>query len=222
MEKEHNLFDFISVRYRDVIDIPNLSVGRGITTLFGPSGGGKTTILKMLNRMVSPTEGKIVYNSTPLVETNPVEHRRRVVMLSQNPVMFEGSIHDNLNAPFKFQKRPFPHESAIYQVLESVGLDKNLKTTVNVLSGGEKQRLALARIILLQPEVFLLDEPSSALDADSADIVIETICHKARIEKKSIIMVTHSKTIARKYSDIIIRVAQGKITGQELNDERGS
>ena len=215
-ENENSLFVLINVSYLNVLDIPSLTIGRGITTIFGPSGSGKTTILKLLNRMISPSTGQLFFNGTELRQTNPVQHRRKVVMLSQNPVMFEGSIGDNLNAPNIFQKRPLLDESLLCSALETVRLGKDPATPVNLLSGGEKQRLALARVILLQPEVYLLDEPSSSLDDASAEAVVETLCLKARKENRPVIMVTHSKTIARKYSDAIITIAGGKSIGQEL------
>jgi len=221
-ENKHNLFNFKFVRYRNILTVPELAIGKGITTFFGPSGSGKTTILKLLNRMISPTEGQIFYNGTALADTNPVEHRRKVVMLSQHPVMFEGSIEDNLSAAFRFQKRASPSRDAISDVLKNVRLDKDPGSPVGKLSGGEKQRLALARVVLLEPEVYLLDEPSSALDDDSADIIIETLHQKVNADAKSMIMVTHSKAIARKYSDVFIRVANGRITDREVCNERCS
>jgi len=112
-----------------------------------------------------------------------------------------------------------PEDKTLSDVLENVGLDKDLGFLVDKLSGGEKQRLALARVILLKPEVYLLDEPSSALDDNSADVIIETLYQRVRSESKSMIMVTHSKSIAQKYSNNIINVAGGKIISRGFSDE---
>lgn len=216
---KYSLFDIIGVRYQDILNIPELAIGEGVTTFFGPSGSGKTSILKLLNRLISPTSGQIFYKGTALEHTDPIDHRRKVVMLSQNPVMFKGSIKDNLNASFRFRNHLVPEDKTLSDVLENVGLDKDLGFLVDKLSGGEKQRLALARVILLKPEVYLLDEPSSALDDNSADVIIETLYQRVRSESKSMIMVTHSKSIAQKYSNNIINVAGGKIISRGFSDE---
>ena len=211
---KYSLFDIIGVRYQDILNIPELAIGEGVTTFFGPSGSGKTSILKLLNRLISPTSGQIFYKGTALEHTDPIDHRRKVVMLSQNPVMFEGSIKDNLNASFRFRNHLVPEDKTLSDVLENVGLDK-------IWASGRQvgKRLALARVILLKPEVYLLDEPSSALDDNSADVIIETLYQRVRSESKSMIMVTHSKSIAQKYSNNIINVAGGKIISRGFSDD---
>lgn len=151
------MFKFIDVRYKDVLDLPTLYIEKEkITTLVGASGSGKTTILKMLNKMISPTQGRILFNGMDLRRINSVAHRRHVTMLSQSPAMFEGSIRDNLNAGVRFQERELPSDEVLNRILEQVKLKKPLDSSVNTLSGGEKQRLALGRVLLLNPEVYLL------------------------------------------------------------------
>lgn len=215
------MFEFIDVKYKDVLDLPTLYIEKEkITTLVGASGSGKTTILRMLNKMISPTKGRIMFDGTDLRQINSVAHRRRVIMLSQSPAMFEGSIRDNLNAGLRFQERELPGDETLYQILEQVKLKKSLESSVNILSGGEKQRLALGRVLLLNPEVYLLDEPSSALDDETEEIVIQMLTKHVRKEKKTIVMVTHSKAIAEKYSDTIIEIYEGKCLKRRCNNER--
>lgn len=79
------MFQFMQVKYKNIIDLPDLLINRGITILVGASGSGKTAILKMLNKMISPTQGQILYNGIDVRQINSVEHRRKVAMLSQNP-----------------------------------------------------------------------------------------------------------------------------------------
>lgn len=215
------MFEFIDVKYKDVLDLPTLYIEKEkITTLVGASGSGKTTILRMLNKMISPTKGRIMFDGTDLRQINSVAHRRHVIMLSQSPAMFEGSIRDNLNAGLRFQERELPSDETLYQILEQVKLKKSLESSVNTLSGGEKQRLALGRVLLLNPEVYLLDEPSSALDDETEEIVIQMLTKHVRKEKKTIVMVTHSKAIAEKYSDTIIEIYEGKCLKRRCNNER--
>jgi putative ABC transport system ATP-binding protein len=178
--------------------------------LIGPSGSGKTTILKLLNKMLSPTEGHILFDGKRLDQVDSVDHRRRVTMLPQAPVMFDGDIKDNLIAGLKYQKREIPGDSILAEMLAKVKLDKELGSATQTLSGGEKQRLALGRVLLLNPAVYLLDEPSSALDEATAEAVIEMIAGYARSENKTLVMVTHSTVIAERFSDEIIEVSNGQ------------
>lgn len=204
------MFEFIDVQFKDILSLPSLQIdSERITTLVGASGSGKTTILRMLNKMISPTQGKILFHGQDLCEIKSVFHRRRVTMLPQNPVMLEEDVRGNLCAGLKFQDRPPASDAELLAVLEKVKLKKALDGAANTLSGGEKQRLALARLLLLNPEVYLLDEPSSALDDATENAIIEMVTEHVKKEHKTLIMVTHSKAIAEQYSDVIIEIAAG-------------
>jgi putative ABC transport system ATP-binding protein len=216
------VFQFIDVKYKNIVDMPRLYIDEGkITTLVGESGSGKTTILKMLNKMLSPTQGRIMFNDTDLVDINTVIHRRQVTMLSQNSVVFEGSIRDNLNIGLKFQAKSLLSDDLLLSMLEKVKLKKALDTSPSVLSGGEKQRLALGRVLLLNSEIYLLDEPSAALDDETEETIIQMVTEYVRKENKTLVMVTHSKAMAEKYSDTIIEVAEGRCSSiRGCNGER--
>ncbi len=205
------MFKFVDVKYMDILDVPSLFIEKGkITTLVGASGSGKTTLLRMLNKMLSPTQGKIMFKETDLVDINSVTHRRQVTMLSQNPVVFEGSIRDNLNIGLKFQEKSLLSDDALLSMLEKVNLKKGLDTSPNALSGGEKQRLALGRVLLLNSEIYLLDEPSAALDDETEETIIHRVTEYVRKDNKTLVMVTHSKAMAEKYSDTMIEIAEGR------------
>ena len=214
------MFEFINAKYKDIVDIPQLTINEGLTVLLGPSGSGKTTVIRMLNKMISPTEGAILFYGTDLKEVKSVEHRRNVMTLMQSPAMFEGTIRENLTIPFRFQEKELPDDQTLRGVLENVQLDKNLDTPVHQLSGGEKQRVALGRVILCNPTVYLLDEPSSALDDATEDVIINLVASHVKTDHKSAVMVTHSKAVAEKYADEIIEMADGRITGRRTLNER--
>ena len=211
------MFEFKDVKFKEILDIPQLHIAKDkITTLMGPSGSGKTTILKMLNKMLSPTEGSIIFNEQSLDEIDSIAHRRHVTMLSQAPAMFDGDIKANLIAGLKFQKREMPNDNVLSDMLVKVKLNKELSSPTLTLSGGEKQRLALGRVLLLNSEVYLLDEPSSSLDEATAEAIIEMIVGYARSENKTLVMVTHSKAIAQRFSDEIIEVCNGQCNGRPI------
>lgn len=204
------MFEFKDVKYKDIVHIPGGTIEKGkVTTLVGESGGGKTTVLKMLNKMISPTHGEILYEGRELSKIDSVVHRRQVTMLSQNPVVFEGSIRDNLVAGLGFQNRPIPDDSVLKKVLEQVSLSKALEEPSERLSGGERQRLALGRVLLLDSPVYLLDEPSSALDDHTEGLIIDMITDYVRCSNKTLVMVTHSRSVAQKYSDVVFKVSNG-------------
>ncbi|SCZ78586.1 ABC transporter ATP-binding protein [Acidaminobacter hydrogenoformans] len=204
------MFEIQNLKYEEVLDIPQLSIGEGITVIVGASGSGKTTLLRLLNKSISPTAGSIQYKGTELSQLSSVKLRREVLMLSQQPAIFKGDLRHNLEIGFKFQQRPLPTEAEMLDMLERVHLNKALDTPVDRLSGGEKQRLAIGRVFLLKPEVYLLDEPSSALDDATEESVISLVVEQARKGGQSIVMVTHSKAVAAQFADEIIEFDAGR------------
>jgi putative ABC transport system ATP-binding protein len=200
------MFRFEQVTYKDIISVHEMTIPSGLTALVGPSGSGKTTLLRLMNKMVTPSYGIIYYQGMDLSELPTVEHRRKVMMLSQNPILYPGNIRDNLNVGFKFQKKDTPEDQRLLDMLSQVQLEKDLDGPVESLSGGEKQRLVLARVCLLEPEVYLLDEPSAALDDVSEDAIVSMLSRYTKERGKSAVMVTHARNIAEKYCDEIIQL----------------
>ncbi|SMP38716.1 putative ABC transport system ATP-binding protein [Desulfonatronum zhilinae] len=210
------MFEFIDVHYDNILDLPSLVLGtEQVTSLVGASGSGKTTVLRLLNKMISPTRGRILFQGEDLTQRDSVRHRRDVVMLSQSPAIFEGTVGDNLRAGSRFQEKEPLGDGDLKRLLEQVRLAKPLDEAADKLSGGERQRLALARVLLLEPRVYLLDEPSSALDEETEQLIFDMLTAHVRAAGKTIIMVTHSKAMARKYSDTIIEMSGGKVRREE-------
>lgn len=210
------MFEFIDVHYDNILDLPHLVLGtEQVTSLVGASGSGKTTVLRLLNKMISPTRGRILFQGEDLTQRDSVRHRRDVVMLSQSPAIFEGTVGDNLRAGSRFQEKEPPGDGDLKRLLEQVRLAKPLDEAADKLSGGERQRLALARVLLLEPRVYLLDEPSSALDEETEQLIFDMLTAHVRAAGKTIIMVTHSKAMARTYSDTIIEMSGGKVRREE-------
>lgn len=206
------MFCLRGVRYRDILDIERLEIPKGkVTCIVGESGSGKTTLLRLLNKLISCDKGEIVYNGRSLKDIDSVELRRRVVMLPQTPAIFPGTVRDNLLIGLVFSEKPLVGEEKLLEIMEMVHLDKSLDEDAEKLSGGEKQRLALGRVLLMDPEVFLLDEPSSSLDEDTEEVVIGSLVKYARERGKTVVMVTHSKQVARSFSDKIVEVSHGRV-----------
>lgn len=206
------MFTLKDVTYRDIVDIPHLDIPSGkVTCIVGRSGSGKTTTLRMLNRMISPDTGTILYKGTPISEIDPVRLRRQVVMLPQTPVMFDGTIRDNLLIGLEFSEREPVPDDALRRVLEIMDLRKKLDDDAATLSGGEKQRVALGRILVMRPDAALLDEPSSALDEGTERAVIGRLADAARERGVTVVMVTHSRPLAEAVADHLVEIEAGRV-----------
>lgn len=201
------MFVFKDVKYKNIIHISKLTIeAQKVTFVVGESGSGKTTLLRLINKMISPDSGDIYYRGEPLTSIDSVKLRRNVVMLPQSPVIFEGSIKDNLLIGLAFSEKPAVSDDELIDMLKRVNLNKALGQNADNLSGGEKQRVALGRVLLMDPDVLLLDEPSSALDEETEKLIFDTLAAYTRSNGKTLICVTHSKQAASSYADRIIEM----------------
>lgn len=206
------MFELTNIKFKNILDIPSLIINRPITCIVGSSGSGKTTLLRMLNCLNVPDAGTIAYKGQELSKMDTIKLRRNVIMLGQTPVIYSGTIEDNLQIGLEFSKKLPASSSAMKEVLERVELNKPLTDNCTNLSGGEKQRLCLARVMLMDGETYLLDEPSAALDKETEQFIIDNFTKFVLENNKQLIMVTHSEQIAEKFPDSIIRIEKGKVT----------
>lgn len=153
-----------------VLDSVSVTVALGDRiVLTGPSGAGKTSFLRMLNRLQEPTAGHITYQGKPLSKWPITQLRRHIGLLPQVPVMFEGTVRDNCQWAQALHHLPLTPDDALIPLMDQLRLPSNLlDQPASSLSGGEQQRIAWLRLWLSQPKLVLLDEPSSALDSASA------------------------------------------------------
>jgi len=217
------MFEFKNVEYKDILQIDKLKISEGeITCIIGKSGGGKTTFLKLLNNMISPDNGTIKFKDKSIDHYNPIELRREVLMLPQEPILFESTIRDNFSLTLEYNDQYEMPDEKYKKILKKVGLNTHkLDEKADNLSGGEKQRLALARILLLDPNILLLDEPSSALDEETEKLIIEMVVECIKHKNDTLVMVTHSPDIANKYGDRIVTINSGKIDKINRSDQNG-
>ncbi|SKA98324.1 putative ABC transport system ATP-binding protein [Caloramator quimbayensis] len=201
------MFEIKNIKFKGILDIEHLIIPEEkITSIVGESGSGKTTLLKMLNNIISPEEGEILYKEKNINDFDAIELRRKITMLPQNPVIYKGNILDNILVGKKFAKSTDYDIEEIKKLMMEFSIGKDLNSPADNLSGGEKQRLCIIRVLIMNPDVILLDEPSSALDEKTEDKVISYICNYVKQNNKTLVMVTHSSEIAKKYSDHIIEI----------------
>ncbi len=178
----------------------------GVTVLAGPSGAGKSTLLRLLNRLDDPVAGEIRWRGRPLTEWAPTELRRQVAMVFQRPPLFPGTVLDNLRVALA----DVDLERAGH-VLEHVGLDPELLDhEADSLSGGEAQRMCVARALLTDPAVLLADEPTAALDR-AARGTVEDLGRMLADSGVAVIWVSHDTDQLRRLADHVIVLADGAV-----------
>jgi putative ABC transport system ATP-binding protein len=178
----------------------------GITVITGPSGAGKTTLLRLCNRLDIPDAGIIEYRGQRLERLDPLALRRRAGMVFQRPVPFPGSVAANLA-----EALPGIGAEAMAAALNRVALDPGLLgQEARTLSGGELQRMCLARTLVTSPETLLLDEPTSALDAQPK-LAFEQTAHDLAADGITIIWVTHDDAQAARVADRVYHLSDGRL-----------
>ena len=201
-------FDSASVAFGDraVLDGIDLAVaGSGITAVLGPSGSGKSTLTRLCNRLLDPSAGTVSLRGTDVRELDVLELRRTVGMVFQRPTVFDGSVTDNLAATGV--EDPAAHA----QILGSVGLAADvLERTASTLSGGEAQRVCLARTLLMRPQVLVADEPTSSLDHDST-LVLEALARELADSGVPILWVTHDLAQVERIADQRVVLDAGRV-----------
>ncbi|MFO7773599.1 MAG: ABC transporter ATP-binding protein [Dehalococcoidia bacterium] len=200
---------------REVLQDLNLSIGKGeVFALIGPTGAGKTTLLRIIDLLEVPDAGEIYFDGQriPRAGKQRLEIRRRMSFIHQKPQVFNLSVYDNVACGLRWrgEKR---HKIAekVDHVLEMVGVEGYKNRNARTLSGGEAQRVALARSLLLDPEVLLLDEPTANLDPISTEKIEQLISHVARQRNTTMIMATHDMSQGQQLADRIGVLLNGKL-----------
>src|SRR5579859_2413184 len=193
-----------------VNDFNVLLIPGEVLAVVGPSGAGKSSFLRLLNRLDEPTGGTVLLDGQDYRQLAPRELRRRVGMVMQTAFLFPGTVAANIAFGPRQRGTPISSEQ-IEALLERVGLPSYGDRDVNNLSGGEAQRVSLARTLANSPEVLLLDEPTSALD-DASERAIETLVLSIVHERQmACVMITHDMAQAARIADRTMVVEAGHI-----------
>jgi UDP-glucose/iron transport system ATP-binding protein len=192
---------------RRVLDSVSAGIPAGATAIVGPSGAGKSTLLRLLNRLADPDSGAISFRDRPLDSYDPLALRCEVSLVPQLPALLEGTVESNLAYAARLAGKRLDAEPC----LRLAGLDPGFAgRDVGKLSVGEQQRAMLARALVQEPAVLLLDEPTSALDHAARDAVEATLAELRRELEISIVLVSHDPDQARRLSDWVVRIEDGR------------
>ncbi|MEX1330001.1 MAG: ABC transporter ATP-binding protein [Desulfobacterales bacterium] len=200
---------------RTVLDIPNLTIEDGsIYALLGPNGAGKTTLLNILGFLDSPTSGQINYHGklVRFTEAQLQALRKKVVMVDQHPILFSTTVFKNLEFGLKIRRiAKKERERIIEETLDLVGMRSFIHAQAHRLSGGETQRVALARGLALEPRVFLCDEPTASVDIENQNIIINIIKQINETKKITILFTTHDRSQAAKLAHHTLVLDHGRL-----------
>ncbi len=177
-----------------------------IVGLTGSSGCGKSTILRIVVDLLTPKSGNIIVLGKPIEDWDPRDLRRNVILVPQESQMFPGTVRDNLVWGLS-KHGELIDDGPLYEILREVRLDSlKLDDDSFNLSGGEKQRIAIARALVMNPKALLLDEPTASLDEEAALAVENVLNDVIRKRKIGILIVTHNKEQAHRFTSRIIEI----------------
>jgi putative ABC transport system ATP-binding protein len=185
-------------------------IGRGATAVVGPSGSGKSTLLRLLNRLADPVEGSVRLDGRDVRDLDPLELRRRAVLVPQVPAPLPGSVAENV----LYGPALCGRDADVTRCLELAGLDASYADRdATRLSVGEQQRLMLARALALDPEALLLDEPTASLDEAARAGVERTLVDLGERLGVALVLVTHDRAQAERIASRTIELRDGTVAG---------
>lgn len=198
---------------RKVLEVPSLDVRKGeVLALVGPNGAGKTTLMLVLARLLKPSRGIIRFGGRPLSEWAALEYRRRIAFVFQTPLLLDMTVAENVSLGLRFrglQKQTIRRH--VDDWLKKLAIAHLAPRRAGELSGGEAQRVNLARAFVLEPELLLLDEPFSALDPPARTKLLADLSAVLALDHRTVIIVTHNLKDATELSDRVAVIVGGRL-----------
>ena len=198
---------------RVVLDVPRLSIPRGeMLTVVGPNGAGKSTLLLALAHLIHPARGEIRFDGIPLREWNELNYRRKIAFVFQSPLLMDMTVEQNVALGLKFRGMAREEiRSRAGEWMSRLGIDSLSKRRAGQLSGGEAQRVSLARAFVLDPELLLLDEPFAALDPPTHANLLDKLSSLLAEDHRTAVFVTHNLKEAAQVGQRVAVIVDGKL-----------
>ncbi len=205
-----------------VLEVPSLEIQEGVTlAVIGPNGAGKSTLLRLLGLLERPTEGRVLFRGQPVPPHGRLlPLRRRMASVFQEPLLLDGTVEENVSLGLRLRHGdPAEVSSRVQESMRALGIGRLANRRARTLSGGEAQRVSLARALVLNPEVFLLDEPFAALDPPTREGLLADL--KAILSKTRIttIFVTHDRNEALALGDRVAVMIEGRILQVDVPEQ---
>jgi ABC-type proline/glycine betaine transport system ATPase subunit len=197
----------------DALRIDSLDIQRGETlALVGPNGAGKSTFLLALARLLKPERGEILYEKKSLMQLNELEYRRKISFVFQAPLLMDMTVEQNVALGLTFRGTSQKEtQKRVWRWMKQLGIESLSKRRASQLSGGEAQRVSLARAFVLEPELLLLDEPFSSLDPPTRAKLLDDLSVLLADSHRTAVFVTHNLNEAAKLSHRIAVIVGGKL-----------
>ncbi|HUF00590.1 MAG TPA: ATP-binding cassette domain-containing protein [Anaerolineales bacterium] len=198
---------------RDVLRIDALDIARTETlTVVGPNGAGKSTLLLVLAHLLKPARGHIRFDGRSLTKWNELEYRRKISFVFQAPLLMDMTVEQNIALGLKFRgTRKEETQQRVGKWMKQLGIEPLSGRRASQLSGGEAQRVSLARAFVLEPELLLLDEPFAALDPPTHAKLLEDLSGILEQDHRTAVFVTHNLNEAAKLSHRIAVIVDGML-----------
>jgi tungstate transport system ATP-binding protein len=198
---------------RDALKIKSLDVKRGETlAIVGPNGAGKSTLLLALAHLIKPKHGEILFNGKPISQMNELEYRRKISFVFQDPLLMDMTVEKNIALGLKFRSTDKDEtRRRVNRWSQAMGVASLLGRRAGQLSGGEAQRVSLARAFVLDPELLLMDEPFSAVDPPTRAQLLKDLSNLLSQDHRTTIFVTHNLKEAAQVSDRVAVIINGEL-----------
>jgi ABC-type sugar transport system ATPase subunit len=198
---------------RNILEIDTLDLARGETlTVVGPNGSGKSTLLLALAHLLKPARGYIKFDGKSVNQWNDLEYRRKISFVFQAPLLMDMSVEQNVALGLKFRGvEKEETQERVGKWIKALGIESLSKRRASQLSGGEAQRVSLARAFVLEPELLLLDEPFAALDPPTHAKLLEDLSNILKQDHRTAVFVTHNLNEAGKLGHRIAVVIGGML-----------
>ncbi|SDQ99519.1 ABC transporter ATP-binding protein [Natronobacterium texcoconense] len=202
-----------------IVDAVSLSVHESnVLAVIGSSGAGKSSFLRLLNRLDEPTDGTVYLEGTDYREIEPQELRQRVGFVPQDPALRPGTVRENVGVGDRIRDEPIDDER-VRRLLERLQLPGYEDRSVDDLSGGERQRVAIARTLYVDPEVLLLDEPTSHLDTETESKIERLLEELIQTDNLTCVLVTHDTSQAERLGDRVAEFDGGAVVAEGTPEE---
>jgi tungstate transport system ATP-binding protein len=198
---------------RDVLTINSLKIQRGETlAIVGPNGAGKSTLLLALARLIKPTHGQMTFNGNPISQMDDLEYRRKISFVFQDPLLMDMTVENDIALGLKFRGTDKEESrTRVNRWSKAMGVETLLGRQASQLSGGEAQRVSLARAFVLDPELLLMDEPFSAVDPPTRVQLLKDLSKLLSQNHRTTLFVTHNLTEAVQVGDRIAVIINGEL-----------
>ncbi len=198
---------------RTVLDVPELAVDAGeVLAVIGPNGAGKSTLLRVMGLLETPSAGSVRFQGERVSARDGLAVRRRMASVFQDPLLTDATVRDNVALGLGFRGTDAARGAPrVAEWLEQLGVAELADRRARTLSGGEAQRTALARALVLEPELLLLDEPFSALDQPTREALIEDLARILRRRRTTTVLVTHERGEAQALGDRVAVMLGGRL-----------